>query len=157
MTSKEELQALRKNIDAVTADITRLFQERQRISTEIARVKEEGNIAITDEPREKQVIDAAMAAVSPENRVSAMSLTRTLFSLSKIRQNEKLGLMRALEFPASGAKKDGSAAFQGVPGAWSEHGARELFPNADLTPCTYFEDVFDAVKDWARRLRRTAD
>jgi arogenate/prephenate dehydratase len=37
-------------------------------------------------------------------------------------------------------------AYQGEPGAFSEAAARRVDPDADLTPCRSFEEVFDAVK-----------
>src|SRR5476649_2642109 len=37
-------------------------------------------------------------------------------------------------------------AYQGEPGAFSEAAARRVDPDAALTPCHSFEEVFDAVK-----------
>ncbi|MDR0861961.1 MAG: chorismate mutase [Oscillospiraceae bacterium] len=146
MTAKEELQALRTQIDEVSAAIVRLFNERQRLSTEVARVKDAGNLAITDANREEQVVAAAVAASEPENRAAAISLTRTLIALSKLRQNEQLALPTALDFPAPVEPTDGVVAFQGVAGAWSEQCAQTLYPEAEKLACAYFEDVFEAVK-----------
>ncbi|MDR3148429.1 MAG: prephenate dehydratase, partial [Oscillospiraceae bacterium] len=52
----------------------------------------------------------------------------------------------ALDFPAPKTVPDGTVAFQGVPGAWSEHTAIKLFPDRERIACEYFEDVFNAVK-----------
>jgi chorismate mutase/prephenate dehydratase len=76
---------------------------------------------------------------------------RTLISLSKKRQIEKLGLTDAVAFPESSGRAEGAAsvAFQGVPGAWGEQAAQLLFPGAQLTGGDYFESVFEAVKSGA--------
>ena len=146
MTPKDELLALRERIDTVNADMTRLFQERQRISTDIARVKENGNLAVTDTGRESSVVAAALELSDEDKRVETAAFMRTLISLSKLRQYDRLGLAGALDFPASAPPAAGSVAFQGVPGAWSEHAARTLFPDRSCITREYFEDVFEAVK-----------
>lgn len=148
MNSKEELQVLRKKIDALDAELVGLYGERMRASEEIARVKAAGNMAVVDEAREQQVLDRAVAAAGEVDRAGVMTLMRTLMAMSKIRQHEKLGLSDPVSFPPSAAaKKDGlTVAFQGVPGAWSEHGANRLFPGSSTNGCDYFEDVFEAVK-----------
>lgn len=38
-------------------------------------------------------------------------------------------------------------AFQGEPGAFSEEAVRCVFEDADVVPCSTFEDVFEAVED----------
>jgi chorismate mutase/prephenate dehydratase len=147
MTPKEELQALRGKIDVVSADMARLFQERQRISNDIARVKESGNFAVTDTGREERVIADALELSDEDKRAETASLMRTLISLSKLRQYDQLGLTGALDFPDSAVPAQGAVAFQGVPGAWSEHAARTLFPERNYITREYFEDVFEAVKN----------
>ncbi|MDR2615357.1 MAG: chorismate mutase, partial [Oscillospiraceae bacterium] len=145
-TPKEKLDDLRGRIDAVDTDLTRLFQERQRISNDIAKVKEEGNLAITDTGREERVIASALALADADKKAETAALVRTLISLSKLRQYENLGLSHAFEFPESSARAPGPVAFQGVAGAWSEHAARVMFPNDEYITREYFEDVFEAVK-----------
>jgi chorismate mutase/prephenate dehydratase len=149
MTPKEKLLSLRAEISGVTGEIITLFQSRQRISTEIARVKEQGNLAITDTSREADVIRDAAALADEDNRGETVALMRTLISLSKLRQNGVLGLSHALDFPECTDREldlTGGVAYQGVPGAWSEHAARQLFPGKELVQQEYFEDVFVAVK-----------
>ncbi|MDR1065403.1 MAG: chorismate mutase [Oscillospiraceae bacterium] len=145
-TPKEKLEDLRGKIDAVDADLTRLFQERQRVSNDISHVKEEGNLAITDIGREEKVIASALALADEDKKAETAALMRTLISLSKLRQFENLGLTRAFEFPDSSARAAGPVAFQGVAGAWSEHAARIMFPDDEYITREYFEDVFEAVK-----------
>jgi chorismate mutase/prephenate dehydratase len=157
MTPKEELKTIRAQIDDISREMLRLFNERQRLSADVARVKAAGNLAITDLRREEDVVAQAVAASEDENRSAAISLARTLIALSKLKQNEQLRLPTALDFPPSAtassatassatAPPRGPVACQGVPGAWSEHSAARLFPDAETLPQGYFEDVFEAVK-----------
>ncbi|MDR0857417.1 MAG: chorismate mutase [Oscillospiraceae bacterium] len=147
MTPKEKLQNLRVKIDEIDVDITRSFQERQRVSNDIATVKEEGNLAITDTGREDKVIAYALEIADEDKRAETAALMRTLISLSKLRQFENLGLTHALDFPEASNRAPGPVAFQGVNGAWSEHAAMTMFPNEEYVTREYFEDVFEAVKN----------
>jgi chorismate mutase/prephenate dehydratase len=148
MDPKEKLASLRGEIDALDSDLTRLFLERMAVSERIADAKAEGNIAVTDEAREQQVLDRAAAQAGDRLKSETLSFARTLISLSKLRQRQKLIPVSPAAFPDSVSQKQGRAtvAFQGVPGAWGEHAALQCFPGAERASFDYFEDVFEAVK-----------
>jgi len=146
MTPKEELSVLRERMGGITEQIATLFAERQSISRKIADVKARGNFAVNDPVRESIVVNAAIAKIDQAYQIETTSLVRTMIALSKLRQYEELGLASALDFPASSPLPDGPIAYQGVPGAWSEHAAAELFPDRTRWECEYFEDVFNAVE-----------
>jgi chorismate mutase/prephenate dehydratase len=148
MSSKEELQALRQNVDQVDTGIIDLFERRMELSEQIAQVKAAGNIAVLDRAREREALEAAAASVRAENRSDTIALMRTLIALSRLRQLQKLSLVSPVTLPPSAPPKTGMAtvAYQGVSGAWSEHGAQRLFPDGQLVRRDYFEDVFEAVK-----------
>lgn len=148
MDCKEKLLGLRQNIDEVDRDMLDLFGRRMMISEQIADVKSAGNIAVTDESREQQVLDRTAAAVSENNRADALAFMRTLMALSRLRQNTRMMPSSGLLFPksAEAPAKKLSIAFQGVVGAWSEQAAQQLFPGSPLQSCDYFEDVFEIVK-----------
>lgn len=148
MDSKEALSALRKEIDDVDGELIALFQKRMGLSEQIADVKAGGNMAIVDEKREESVLAAAAARAGGQDTAAVTAFMRTLMALSKIKQNQRLVAADPLSFPEPAPKKEGpvNVAFQGVPGAWSEHGAEQLFPNGKRQQYDYFEDVFEAVK-----------
>jgi chorismate mutase/prephenate dehydratase len=148
MGSKEQLLALRQDIDHIDQDLVQLFEQRMESCEQIAQVKAEGNIAIFDRVREEQVLAIASAAVQEKNKADAVALMRTLMALSRLRQHKKLSLTSSIDFPAPTPDKTGAVtvAYQGVPGAWSEHGALQLFPAGQREGYEYFEDVFEAVK-----------
>ena len=145
MTPKQQISELRKELDKITAALVEHFNERQRLSSKIAQVKAKGNIAITDTNRECEVIQNAVDHADSDNKPSTATFVRTLIALSKIKQNEELGLLKTLEFPSSGNPKTGPIAFQGVPSAWSEQAANLIFPDRELKPYEFFQDVFDAI------------
>ncbi|MDR2606517.1 MAG: chorismate mutase [Oscillospiraceae bacterium] len=145
MKPREQLEELRKELDTITDALVSGFNERQRVSSRIAAVKAAGNIALTDIKREQTVIQNSVEKASAENKASTATFVRNLIALSKIKQNEELGLIKSLEFPASGSVKSGAVAFQGVAGAWSEQAANLIFPERELAAYEYFNDVFDAV------------
>jgi len=149
MTYKEELEALRLEINGIDAEMIPLFAKRMAISDKVAAAKAQGNIALVDQSREQAVLDKAAAMVDEGERAEALSFMQTLMSFSKLRQTKSIGLPNPVEFPPSASiPKEPSAlmvAFQGVPGAWSEQAAVSLFPEASLLAQDYFEDVFDKV------------
>jgi len=149
MESRAELEVLRGNIDSIDTELVELFNKRMGISEQIAKVKAQGNIAVTDTSREEKIIAKALSGCREDMKSETQSLMRTIMAMSKLRQNDKLGLSDAVSFPPSSQHKTGNikAAYQGVPGAWSQQGAETLFPGAETQACEYFEDVFTAVKE----------
>lgn len=151
MDAKEKLGSLRGEVNELDREMIALFNKRMKASEKIAKVKAEGNMALTDLRREEEMLENALSLSDAESRAETMSFMRTLIALSRIREAGNLGLPAPIEFPPSAPKKekDVTAAFQGVPGAWGEQGAAELFPGAALQGYEYFEDVFEAVKSGA--------
>jgi len=145
-SATERLKDVRKSIDAIDEELVRLFCERQKISDEIAALKEEANLAITDSAREAVVYEAASEAAGEEYRKDALSLMRTVVSLSKLRQTSRLRLSSGVEFPAPAALPDGPVAFQGVEGAYSEEAAIVAAAGRERIAASSFEDVFEMVK-----------
>lgn len=147
MDYKEELAKLRTQIDDVDRQLRGLFNSRMDISKKVAEMKMKGNLPITDERREAEVLAVAQEE-SLENKAETLSFMRTLIALSKIKQINLSGLPGLVTFPES-APVPGPAqkvAYQGVAGAWGENGANVLYPEAALVNYEYFEDVFEAVK-----------
>ncbi|MDR1892171.1 MAG: chorismate mutase [Oscillospiraceae bacterium] len=145
---KEELAAVRAEINAVDKELIPLFDRRMALSSRVANIKAKGNLAITDEAREREVIASAVAASDGSHDSEVASFARTLIALSKIRQNQSLQLSDPVDFPLPAPSKPPgvTVGFQGVSGAWGEFAAGELFPGAEKQQLEYFEDVFTAVK-----------
>lgn len=151
MNCKEELIKVREKIDDIDAQLMQLFETRMRLSEDVAKIKGEGNISLVDEKRENEVVKAAVEKVELQSKGEAAVLMRSLMALSKIRQRKCLygenGLERLLPAPRKPITENVKVAYQGVSGAWTEVAAIKLFPDAERTGCSEWEDVFAAVKE----------
>ncbi|MDR0519233.1 MAG: chorismate mutase [Clostridiales Family XIII bacterium] len=144
-----EITELREGIDRVDDELVALFNERMQITKKIGDYKREHNLAIHDAAREQSVVDTAMSR-TPEGLKSEVTLLmRSLMALAREYQR---GLLLGSDddyLPPPSEPKRGAAkvVYQGVSGAWSAQAAQKLFPEAELEPMEYFEDVFTAVKN----------
>ncbi len=73
----------RKRIDEIDGEILRLFEERMKTAEKIGEYKKQNGLPVTDESREKEVVEAAKNAVSPDLSDYAAELMKALISLSK--------------------------------------------------------------------------
>lgn len=77
------MKEYRKRIDEIDRDILRLFEERMRTAEKIGEYKKQNGLPITDENREKEVVETAKNAVSADLSDYAQELMKELISLSK--------------------------------------------------------------------------
>lgn len=84
------LDELRKEIDAVDADIVKLFEKRMEISERIAAYKQKTGIPVRDKAREKEKILKVQSLTHTEfNRKHIEELYTALISLSRKLQEKK--------------------------------------------------------------------
>lgn len=150
MDYKEQIAELRQKLDVVDNQMLALFENRMQLIDQVAEVKRQGNIAITDEAREQAILDRALPLVDEEYQGEAISFIRSLMALAKLRQRMQL-FDHTEEILLPPAKKADTGnievAYQGMPGAWGELAALQVFPEAQKTGLDKFEDVFAAVKE----------
>lgn len=146
-----KIDKIRNELDEIDDQLIKLFEKRMRISDEVAKIKLEDNIGLTDDTREKNIIDKAISLVNQEYKGETIAYIRSLMGLSKIRQrkvlldlNENQQLLPPARKPISVNVK---IAYQGLPGAWGEQAAIQFFGESDKEPLERFEDVFIAVKE----------
>ncbi|MDR3304830.1 MAG: chorismate mutase [Clostridiales Family XIII bacterium] len=150
MNDKKEIAIFREVIDGVDREIVKLFERRMILTKEIVDYKMENNIAIYDVDREQVIVDGATALVDKELYGEVILLMRSIMALGREYQRSLMFSGAAPDFlPAPRPRKlsNVKCIYQGAPGAWSEHAAIKLFPNAALSSADYFEDVFRMVKD----------
>jgi chorismate mutase/prephenate dehydratase len=150
MGTKEQLNELRRKIDEIDGKLVPLFKERMEMSGRIAEIKGMGNLSITDEFREEQVVERAAALAADEAlRGEIALLMRSIIAISKERQRKTLFPSARPLLPPPRKPPEGRVvcAFQGVPGAWSEQALAALFPAAERLSVEFFEDLFVAVKE----------
>ncbi len=143
-----DLNGLRKEIDAIDAQLAPLFSRRMAVARKVAKAKMQTNQAVRDDARERHVVENALALGDEESRGELALLMRTLLTLSRTVQRRCMfgGQAPLLPPPRPPATGDVVCAYQGVPGAWSEQAALTLFPAAQRVQEEHFEDVFLAVK-----------
>ena len=148
--SKESLKDIRVKIDAVDKQMMELFKERMALSQEVALIKRDNNISLIDPTREAQVIEAAIDITGQELKGETIALVKSLMGLSKSWQRKVLYNENAEYYfpdPQPPVTENVTVAYQGVPGAWGEQAAMQLFSSVPFEALETFEDVFIAVKD----------
>ena len=111
-----------------------LFERRMRAVADVVRYKAETGKPVFDAAREAAVLDKNTARITDEAlRPYYRAFLSDAMSISRAYQRARLG-------------RD-TAAYQGVPGAWSHIALRRLFPFARETACTTWGEVFDAVQN----------
>jgi chorismate mutase/prephenate dehydratase len=143
-----DIQKLRTDIDDIDHEIVKLFDTRMKLAKSVGDFKRENNMSILDPAREQSVVDGAVDLVDPNLRGEVTLLMRSLMALAREYQRSLL-LSNESEFlpaPVQPKTENLRCVFQGVPGAWGEHAAKKLFPDAELSAVEFFDDVFLAIK-----------
>lgn len=94
------LNELRNQIDDIDEQITSLFGERMKICAKIAEYKQENDLGVRDEARERAVLDKISSLCEAELAPYAVTLYKTMFELSRDYQSKKATDTRG------GAKED---------------------------------------------------
>ncbi len=148
-----ELSDYREKIDAIDAQLVRLFEERMEVSSEIAEVKKQKKLPVYDPAREREKLKQVSHMVPEELRGYTQRLYTTLFELSRARQLARGGgdstlvsrIGQAIADTRPQFPTDATVAVQGVEGANSQRAAEKLFPAPDLMFFSSFEGVFAAI------------
>lgn len=87
----QELQETRRALDAVDRQIVALFEERMRLSREVAAYKLAKGLPVLDRSREEQVLDSRCAMLSdPFWSESVRALYEQIMALSRQEQQRLL-------------------------------------------------------------------
>lgn len=141
----DELEKLRREIDAVDAEIVRAFEERIRIAEQVAECKIEKGLPVLDRKREAELLKKREEMLTDKALSSDIDrVYELLMSLSRAHQRR---LVR--EKTESGRKHvmAGKAGYSGLPGAYADM-ARDLYFNGQAEAVSYqgFDEVFSAVE-----------
>ena len=151
MDYKDKLKDIRTQLDGIDTQLLDLFEKRMQISDEVAEVKRQGNIALTDETREQEIVERALELVDPAYKGETIAYVRTLMALSKMRQRKQMrqqdNTERMLPQSQTPVTENANVAFQGLPGAWGEQAVLQYFGDVTHEGLNRFEDVFIAVKN----------
>ena len=146
------LDGWRGKIDEIDYEIIRLFQERMALVSNIAKYKEENNLPIFQEDREKKVIEKNLKYVTNDDmKEYAEEFIHDLMNVSKKYQCKKVFSEKNtnLDVKKCTDKKDIDSlkiGYGGVEGAFSEEALIKYFGDK-VKKVNYeqFEWVFEAL------------
>lgn len=149
-----DLNEIRDNIDKIDRQLVELFEERMKLTTEVAEYKIETGKKVLDPVREKAKLEAVRKLVKNPDNVHAID---DLFSqiMANSRKNqymllEKMGqtLREPYEAIDEIDKKDCKVVYQGVPGAYAYAAMINFFGrDVDNFNVSTWRDAMEAVKN----------
>lgn len=151
-----ELDSYRQQIDAIDADLVRLFLRRMDVTRQVGEYKKERGIPVLDSARERQVIAGKTAlAADPAVKADVAALYESIMAISRGQQRklvregaEDPGFARWLKALEERRESVPSprVVYQGEPGAYSEEAAAGFFGEAvQAKGLPWFNDVFQAL------------
>lgn len=151
-----QLEEYRAKIDAIDAQLSRLFLERMEVTGRVGKYKKAQGIPVLDAQREKQVIAAKTALTDdPAGKADLAALYESIMAISR-RQQRKLvregsedrgyaRWLKALEDRRSPVERP-RVVYQGEPGCYSEEAAAGFFgEGVESKGLPWFDDVFAAL------------
>ena len=148
------LDQMRKDIDSIDSKLTDLFRQRMEKSLEIAKYKQENNIAVLNDTREKEILHKVSEQIGEPFDGYARLLFNTIFDASRSCQNNYIArksdlaqrIQNALDETPQLFPKKAVVACQGVAGSHSQAACEKLFEVPSIMYFNSFEGVFTAVE-----------
>lgn len=148
------LTNLRTQIDEIDCNITKLFNQRMKVSGEIAQIKKDNELPVINRAREREVLCKAVEQSDDDMESYIKILYYTLFDLSRSYQNRLFAqqssltenIKNAIESTSKQFPKKATVACQGVDGAYSQQAADRFFSLPGIMNFRTFEGVFQAVE-----------
>lgn len=124
----------RKKINSIDKQMAILFEQRMECAQQIADYKLAHGLAIVDEDREKQVVEANCKYIKDKTiKEYYINYIQNTMKLSKSYQSR---LLKGLKI-----------AYSGVEGAFAHIAAKNMFPNANYISYNSFENAYKAVEN----------
>ena len=152
-----ELEQYRQTIDAIDAQLVRLFLERMEVTGKVGAYKQARGLPVMDAARERQVIQAKTALTDdPARQADVAALYESIMGLSRrqqrqlVREKEAdpdyMACAKAIENRRDPVQRP-RVVYQGEPGCYSEEAAVNFFgQEVDSHGLAWFTDVFAALE-----------
>ncbi len=145
------LEKVRKEINAIDAQLIPLLKQRLQCSLKVAQVKREQGIPVLDVTREEAILQKVKEQAEPYGNYVA-GIYRGIMDVSKELQHDTMANINNLASeiltasPLEASDYTGVVATAGVEGAFADQAARRLYPNAQIRYVNTFEQVFEQVE-----------
>ena len=149
-----QLEELRREIDAVDAQLVPLFLRRMEVTGRVGAYKKERNIPVLDSGRERALLSKVGQEAGEELADYIQSMYRTIMAASRPYENGKLGrgskvydgIKKAMEETPQLFPQRPTVACQGIEGAYSQIACDRLFKAPSILYFQSFDHVFKAVE-----------
>ena len=153
----DDLQSLRRDIDAIDRQLVELFRQRMDVTRRVGEYKRAQGIPVLDQERERQVLQNKGELAGEELRPAVITLFQTVMALSRRQQRDLMG--QGQDNPGLRRWRDAQeerrqpvpaprVVYQGVPGAYSEQAAVNFFGDGvEAAGLEQFEDCFLALRE----------
>lgn len=149
-----EIQDYRDALDALDAELVRLFCKRMELCGGVAQWKQAHGKPIYDRSREREKLLQVSALADERFSAYTRCLFRSLLGYSRAYQHELLDAPSELAERIHAARlatpelfpTRATVACQGVEGAYSSLACEKLFAEPEIRFCPTFEDVFASVE-----------
>ncbi len=148
----KDLMELRDEIDRIDNRIVELYEERMKVSEEVAEYKIQNNRPVFDKEREKNKLETLSAkAHSDFNRYGIRELFDQIMSMSRKKQYQLMdahGIRQEQDFVCRKSLDYAKAriVFQGVEGAYSQQAMTEYFgEDCDSFHVDTWKDAMEAI------------
>lgn len=152
--TEPNLEQIRNEINSIDTQLTELFKQRMEKSLEVAKYKQEHNIPVLNDTREKEILHKVSEQIGEPFDGYARLLFNTIFDASRSCQNNYLAgksdlanrIARALEETPDIFPSKAVVACQGVAGSHSQAACEKLFEVPSIMYFNSFDGVFNAVE-----------
>jgi len=149
-----ELKDIRKEINAIDTEMTRLFVRRMKAADAVAETKRVSGSPVLDPAREREILAEVSRSVGSDLADEARLLFKTLLSLSRGQQRARLSENSAFAAMVSTALAQTPARFPsavtvacpGTEGGYSQQAASALVRDPMIFYFNDFDSVFSAVE-----------